>query len=472
MNGWDLFYTILYYINYGAICLCTVGFVFQFVYVLFCWLPIKHFKKSETLHKIAIIIPARNEEAVIGSTVQDLLKNQTYPKAYFDIFVCADNCTDDTAKKAEEAGAQVFIHDDPNPKHHVAAYPVKFMTDKIMKEHPGYDFFVRFDADNHANPEFLEKMNDAYSSGVSIARAFESSVNGTENVWSKVSACYYIRDSRLPSNYREKTHQDCMLSGAGMMMAVSVLQECGGWDAMSAIEDSEFTLNRLVKNKRIHQVADAIVYEEQPSNAKDTFNRVSRMGHGLNEVFWKKGWKLFGHTFISGKISNLDLFMQIFFVPIGVIASTWFPLYYITYGVLMLCQMNGVPIFSEAFLEAQRIHGISFTTIGQSIDFITDSFHLYQAGNYASYVQTLFVGLLVMGATTILALVLVYIFQTWIALLLSKKHLGLKNLKGYWAGILLSPLFMLFYAVAIDYGVFTNPTWKKVSRQSEHHFEK
>jgi cellulose synthase/poly-beta-1,6-N-acetylglucosamine synthase-like glycosyltransferase len=467
MSGIDLFYTICYYVNYGAICLCTLGFFFQIIYVLFGWLPIKHYKKSETLHKIAIIIPACNEASVIGSTVKDLLEKQAYPKDRYGVFVCADNCKDDTAKIAEEAGAIVYVHNDPDPAHHRAAYPIRYVIQKILEEHDHYDFLIKFDADNHANPEFLEKMNDAYSSGVEVARCFESSTNPTQNIWTKVSACYYIRDSRLPCNYREKTHQDSMLSGAGMMASFQLLKRIGGWDAMATSDDVDFTLNRLLENVRVHHVPDAIVYEDQPATAQDTFNRNARMAHGINCLFWKKGWRLLGHGFLHGKISNIDLFMQIFFIPIGVISSTWFPLYYIAYAILMLCQMNGVNVFSQSFLEAQRVHGFSYNTIGESLDFITSNLGVYHAGDVQSYATTLFVGLIVMAVFVIACMVLVYIYQTWLALMLSKKHLSMKSLKGYWAGIWLSPIFMLFYAIAVDWGVFTKPKWKKVARQAD-----
>jgi hypothetical protein len=80
MSGLDLFYTICYYVNYGAICLVHPRLLFP-NHLCFVWLglPIKHYKKSETLHKIAIIIPACNEASVIGSTVKDLLSEQAYP---------------------------------------------------------------------------------------------------------------------------------------------------------------------------------------------------------------------------------------------------------------------------------------------------------------------------------------------------------------------------------------------------------
>ena len=50
------------------------------------------------------------------------------------------------------------------------------------------------------------------------------------------------------------------------------------------------------------------------------------------------------------------------------------------------------------------------------------------------------------------------------AIALSKKELKIKNLKGYWKGILLSAPFMLVYDLSIVWGVLTNPGWKSIKR--------
>ena len=47
-------------------------------------------------HKFMAIIPAHNEEMVIGNLIESL-KNQDYDKDLYDIYVIADNCTDNTA---------------------------------------------------------------------------------------------------------------------------------------------------------------------------------------------------------------------------------------------------------------------------------------------------------------------------------------------------------------------------------------
>ena len=58
-------------------------------------------------HKFMAILPAHNEEKVIGNLI-DSLNNQDYDKELLDIYVIADNCTDKTAEIAREHGAIVY----------------------------------------------------------------------------------------------------------------------------------------------------------------------------------------------------------------------------------------------------------------------------------------------------------------------------------------------------------------------------
>ena len=54
----------------------------------------------------AVIVAAHNESAVIGQLLDNLYSLE-YPKELYDIFVIADNCSDDTAEIAKQAGAIV-----------------------------------------------------------------------------------------------------------------------------------------------------------------------------------------------------------------------------------------------------------------------------------------------------------------------------------------------------------------------------
>lgn len=433
-------YRTLEIINYIVIAITVIGFVAQIIFILLSWVPKRGYPKAKRQHRIAVIIPAHNESKVIGNTIRSLFSKQTYPREFFDVIVCADNCTDDTAEIARAAGATVIYRKDDNPAHRRASYPVKYLMDWVMENRKGqYDAFVKLDADNLVCDEFLEKMNDALDAGVSIAKAYEASSNLSQNIWTKVSGTYYIRDSRIPCRVRQFFHMDQILSGAGMMVSVKCIEDIGGWDAMGVSDDSEFSSKRLIEGWRIKYVEDAVVYEDQPSTLKDTFFRLSRMARGINHVFWVNLPKMFKRFFQTGRLSYLDYPLTMVFVPIAVLCCSWFPAYYIFYVIVNLVQ-----IFSA-------------TNIG-----------IYPGvADASAYALDQIYNLLWMILYVVVSYVIIYAGQTWLAVFLDRKKLGLSNsLKGARSGILLSPIFMVLYAIAICYGVFAKPKWRSVSRNA------
>ena len=59
-------------------------------------------------HTFAAVICAHNEERVIWQLI-DNLKQLNYPKDMYDIYVVADNCTDNTADICRDHGAIVKV---------------------------------------------------------------------------------------------------------------------------------------------------------------------------------------------------------------------------------------------------------------------------------------------------------------------------------------------------------------------------
>ena len=74
----------------------TVIYFYRGIYVLIGLLSKRERKQlilPKKLHKYAVVIAARNEQAVIGELIRSI-RNQNYPRDLIDIFVVADNCTD------------------------------------------------------------------------------------------------------------------------------------------------------------------------------------------------------------------------------------------------------------------------------------------------------------------------------------------------------------------------------------------
>ena len=103
----------IWHINLFVFVLLTVCYLYQFVYVL-----VVLFKKDNTpqqpavLHRFGVVIAARNERVVLPNLIRSI-QEQSYPRELVDIFVVADNCTDDTAQVAREMGAVVYERCNP-----------------------------------------------------------------------------------------------------------------------------------------------------------------------------------------------------------------------------------------------------------------------------------------------------------------------------------------------------------------------
>jgi len=88
----------------------------QGIVTLFGLLPRRRRRPLEDRqYRFAVVICARNEEAVIGHLIESL-KAQRYPKESYRVFVIADNCTDNTAGAAEKGGATVFERFNPEKR--------------------------------------------------------------------------------------------------------------------------------------------------------------------------------------------------------------------------------------------------------------------------------------------------------------------------------------------------------------------
>lgn len=411
---------------------------FQFVFITFGFLKPKVFPKAKTLRKFAIIIPAHNEAEVIGDSVKYLLNELDYPQDLYDVYVCADNCTDETFELAKQAGAIVYERhcDDPDKKR--AAFPIKLLIDEVMKSDKGYDAVIKFDADNIPSKNYLHAMNNALEAGVTIARAHEAPSNMGQNLWTSVSACYYARDSRLACNFRERVNWNSMLSGAGMMVSLTVLKETGGWDAMGGIDDAEFTVKRLLEGRHVNYVSDAIVYEDQPSSRADSAARNARMANGLAKLYKQSAWDLFKMFFKTGDLSYLDMFAQLSFVPLPMLLGISIPIYAVFFFVTLGLDAGGINVYS---MFTPGLNGSAFWTM---------------------------MWVLIGAAIAVAFYYVLWTYQSWLGVYLDRAILDKDWYKQAKKGIWLGAFAMIVYGSSVSSGTRKKKVvWKQIKRNKK-----
>lgn len=269
------------FVNPAFTVLLIIGTVFGLYSVYFVVLGLCGIKgkkaapEAPATTRFALLIAARNEEAVIGNLV-DSLQAQNYPRACYDIYVAPNNCTDNTQGEALKHGARIFT-------------PAGVITGKgqvltqavdMLLAGDEYDAICVFDADNLVHPDFLRRMNDARATGARVAQAFRDSKNPNDTAVSTCySVCYWVL-SKFYNAGRDALGLSGLINGSGFMIDASLLRELGGWHTHTMTEDYEFSAQCLLAGEKVHYVPSAIIYDEQPLTFRQSWKQRRRWSTG------------------------------------------------------------------------------------------------------------------------------------------------------------------------------------------------
>lgn len=268
----------LYILREALVWITTLFWIYQILISLCSLVKLKDKPLLiDKKHKFMAIIPAHNEESVIGNLL-DSLNNQNYDKDLYDVYVIADNCTDNTAKIAKEKGAIVYKRFDDKNKTKGAALDW-FLQQKI-KENAPYDALFIFDADNIVDKNFIVNMNKKLCQGEEVVQGYRDIKNPTDNWIAGGYALFYWTLHRLYHLARYNIGLSPNLNGTGFMVRFDIIKEEGGWKTETLTEDIEFSLQRIIKGRKLGWATDAIVYDEQPTSFAQSWNQRSRWSTG------------------------------------------------------------------------------------------------------------------------------------------------------------------------------------------------
>lgn len=237
--------------------------------------------------RIAAIIPARNEQAVIPKLVDSLLK-QRYPRTLFDIYVVPNNCTDNTRKAAMDAGALVLDCDVPV---HSKGEVLRWTFEKLMTGKKGYDAFCIFDADNIVDGGFFQATNNALVAGYGVAQGYRDSKNPDDNWVAGCTSIFFWFMNRFYNHARFALGMSASLNGTGFMVSAETIQRVG-FDTCTLTEDQEFTGICALNGVKIGWMEEAVTFDEQPITLRDSFVQRRRWGAGTLQCFLHYGKEL------------------------------------------------------------------------------------------------------------------------------------------------------------------------------------
>jgi cellulose synthase/poly-beta-1,6-N-acetylglucosamine synthase-like glycosyltransferase len=294
------------------ICFCIVALIAFLPRISYYFVTFKKQKRLVNLkkNKIAVIIPARNESAVISHCL-DSLAAQTYDPQYFDIHIVVADENDFTIEIA--AGYErtsVTVISTQTCKGNALDGVLK----NILTETPGkYDAFLIVDADSLAAPDLLTEMNNALSSGNQIicgkklVKNWQSARRDSRSFVSNCTALTWTQIDELGNRARNVLGMTITMIGNGMLVCADVIKENNGWPYCGLTEDYEITADAIVKGWTSMYYSHAKVYTEEATDAKTAFKRKVRWIKGYIQCQRRYHKKIVDETFSKDiKWRNFD----------------------------------------------------------------------------------------------------------------------------------------------------------------------
>jgi 1,2-diacylglycerol 3-beta-glucosyltransferase len=269
------------------------------------FLPEKVHVMRESRTRFSVVIPAHNEELLLDRLLKSFAREE-YPYDMINLFVVADNCSDETAAIGRNNGAVVLERYDPNLRG--KGYAIKHALANMNFNE--YDAIFVVDADSLVEASAMKELDRAIQNGARIMQCYNGLSNPDESWFTRIMDVSRTIGNEVLEPAKEKIGLTSHLMGNGMCFLKDVISKYG-WDAFTVGEDWEYYAKLVMRGERIAFVNKARVYHSESVNLKQATSQRLRWSSGRFAIAAKYGLKLLYYGVKSNKIMKIDAAMPL-----------------------------------------------------------------------------------------------------------------------------------------------------------------
>jgi len=289
--------------------------------------PPKSATAAESDLRLAVLIPAHNEEKLIAACLGSI--GNSAP-----IFVVAHNCTDSTAAIATAAGATVLELKDDGARGKGAALHYGF-TQALSA---GAQAVLVIDADSTVSLNLIDTVTAAFASGAAAVQTRYIAANPAASTGTRLQALAMRGFNVLRPRGRARLGLSCGIFGNGFALSDATLTRVP-YLAHSIVEDLEYHIDLVRSGIRVDFLDNATVFGQLPDNNAAAATQRARWEGGRTLLRRRLALQLFAEV-LRGRLRLLEPLLDLISLPLATVVV-----------LLLLATLTPVRIYAGLGLE-------------------------------------------------------------------------------------------------------------------------
>jgi cellulose synthase/poly-beta-1,6-N-acetylglucosamine synthase-like glycosyltransferase len=307
--------------------------------------------------RLAVIIPAHNEEALIASCVESLLISAAGSETR--IIAVAHNCSDRTADRAAKAGAEAVTYDNPQAQGKGPA--LKFGLEHAASL--GMNAALIVDADSTISSNLIGLVREALANGAEAVQCRYEMESSPKRPASRLTALAFRGFNVVRAMGRDRLGLSAGIMGNGFALRQTVLTQ-NPYQSLSVVEDLEHHVQLVLAGRKVQFLDNARVWSGMPPSKQGEATQRSRWegGRANAAVTW------FGPLFrqlMRGRLRMAEPLLDLVSLPIGYAAFLlllalclpleWLRVYAMIAGAVLGCHVLAAASVGNDFAGDLRI---------------------------------------------------------------------------------------------------------------------
>ena len=278
------------------------------------WLGGRKMEKSVRLSiiKLAVIIPAHNEEQGISNTLESIMLCENPPDKK-DIVVIVDNCTDNTASIANNFGVTVLMRNDDTKRG--KGFALNYAFNNLL-ESCDHDGFVVVDADTYVDKNIFNEFRVLFGGGGDAGQALNKVKNPEVSVRTRLMNISFMAFDMLRPLARSNAGLSVGIHGNGFGLSRATVLEVP-YSAFSIVEDLEYHLRLIRSGKVVRLLMNTAVRSDTPIGVAEAKSQRERWDGGRFVMCRELVPQLLKDVFVKRKIELIEPLFELLLLPLA-----------------------------------------------------------------------------------------------------------------------------------------------------------